>query len=146
MKAIYSPEYYSEESVEIDVDTVEDMAELIRTVHLQSDLSADEADGGVSVIILSGTVGVLILAPVDERIVLFYELDGAVEGYTSVDPSGSLDEEQTYWFSYFGSASEVLQRNSLSQDVAMAAVAQFMADPSTKPMVPGLDWEKDWDF
>ena len=133
------------EAEEVDVRTVEDVFRLVRQVRLEYGRSASEDEGGVPAITLDGMAAALTVAPVDERFILSFELSDGSMSYTSVDPNNTDGDDQTYWFWFGGSVSELPQRYSIAEDLAMAAVSQFLADSTVLPEVPGLEWEQDWE-
>ncbi|MCL2785338.1 MAG: Imm1 family immunity protein [Propionibacteriaceae bacterium] len=146
MKAVYMSLLQDEHACELQVHTIEDVSRLVQAVRLESKTSAVDVEGGVPLFTLCGLETYLHVAPVDYEIILFFQTKDGDQAYTSLDPGKPVNDDDTYWFFFDGSASELPHRYAIAEDLALAAIAQFMADSSVLPGIPGFTWEKDWDF
>lgn len=143
MEAGYVSTIYHDQYIMIDASTVDDVAGLIRQARLESGESAVSLSGGAPAVGLSGFRTFLSIAPVDSKISLNYGYCDGSRSFTSRDPNNTSGDDDTYWFFYNGSASELPQRFAVPEDLAMAAVAQFLERDDVLPQVPGLEWEQD---
>jgi|GEM_PF-3791387 len=85
----------------------------------------------------------LTVAPVGSGVVLVYATPNSATSQSAVNPDYAGPEDATVWYMYMGSASEMEADRVIPQELAMEAVAQFLADPDTLPQVDGFVWEQD---
>jgi len=144
MKAQYKSTLGDEPLVEIDASSLDHISCLVGEVRQEADGSAVEPEGGVPLIALYGPAATLLVAPVDDRFMLFFTPRDTSISFTSLDPTGNSSNDLTYWFYSGGSASELPQRFSISSEAAMLAIAEFLRNPDVMPFSDGFVWEPDW--
>ena len=137
MKAEYMLDRNSD-YVEANIQAVDDVVRLIEAIREKSG-----TEWKTSFFLLGDEIN-LSLAPVGESMVSLNctDSDGSWS-FTSVDPDSYGGDDITFWFYYHGDASELPIRFAVSQDLAMAAVQEFIQHPGRLPEVTGLVWEQD---
>jgi uncharacterized caspase-like protein len=133
LKAYYTS-FPDGENIEDNVDTAEETVELLQRLRTNS-LEDDDAPA----VILDGGRWTLITAPAGDKVAMMYADDN--QSFMSVYPDNQGDD--TFWFTYGGSPTEVDSRNAVPLSLAITAVTQFMADSSVLPEVQGFVWEED---
>jgi|GEM_PF-4200257 len=87
----------------------------------------------------------LMIAPVgDGKIILDYSPSSDGDWFAgSLDPHNYDGDDATYWFMVNGEPSELPTRFAISEELAMAAVQQFIRHPNKMTMIDGFVWSLD---